>query len=371
MNLLLILAAGLAQAQGLDSTFNLHNHTYCSDGSDTPEAFVEVAQKAGVKVVAVTDHDTVACIERAVAAGKKAGVSVVPGIEISAEDDSMHILGLGIDVSNPKLVGLMTKNRQARLDRARQTVEQLNKLTAHGKPIKITLKDILVQKLNAVRKTEGKPAVDPNATEEQLLAEAGPITRPDIALTMVAKGYVRDTREAFDSYLGDEGGAAAELDGPAFKDAIGSIHAAGGIAVLAHPHTIYKYKEKPYHYSGKTYRDFDAVLEDLLVAGLDGVEQYKAGHGPAEFIVAHAKAFGAKAGKTVLLTPGSDYHGASGVGQSHFDAIGVPPDMAKLIKDALRKSSGGGGPAPRQSALTGGETSRVQAVLSGAGLEIP
>lgn len=357
---LLLLAAATASAQ-LDSSLNLHNHTYCSDGHDSPEGFVEVAKKAGVAVVSVTDHDTVDCIPRAVAAGKKAGVRVVAGIEISAEDDSIHILGLGIDIASPRLTALIAKNRQARLDRARQTVARLNQMTADGKPIRLTLKEILRHKLAAVRRTDGKPPVDPNASEEQLLAEAGPITRPDIALTMVARGYVRNTRLAFDGYLGDEGGAATKLEGPGFAIAIAAIHSAGGLAVLAHPHTIYKYKEKPYTYSGKTHADFESVLKALLDAGLDGVEQYKRNKKPAKFIVALVEAFGARSGKTVLLTPGSDYHGSSGVGQSLFDPIGIPSPMAKSIHDALNK---GGAPAPRESVLTG-ETPRVEALIQG------
>ncbi|MBI5202828.1 MAG: hypothetical protein HY925_14650, partial [Elusimicrobia bacterium] len=264
---------------------------------------------------------------------------------------------LGIDPANAGLAALMSKSRDARLDRARKTVEALNRLS-----LKITLKEVLVLKVNALRKTDGKGPVDPNASEEQLLAEAGPITRPDLALTLVAKGYVRNTREAFDKYLGDSGEAAQELDGPGFAAAIASIHAAGGIAVLAHPHTIYKFKEKPYTYSGKTYRDFNTVLSDLLEAGLDGVEQYKQGHGPADFIVRIVREFSARSGRRVLLTPGSDYHGSSGVGQPHFDAIGVPSDEADAIRAALQKTSGGGG-SPRARALGEGEISRIEAKI--------
>ncbi|MBI4241512.1 MAG: PHP domain-containing protein [Candidatus Rokubacteria bacterium] len=356
----LILSA--AAAWGLDGSLNLHNHTYCSDGSDTPEAFIELANRSGVRVVAVTDHDTVACVERAVAAGRKAGIRVVAGIELSVEDDSMHILGLNIDPGSPRLSALMDKNRKARLDRAREMIAKLNTLTTQdGVPIQLALREVLLLKVNTARKAEGKGPVASTAGEETLLAEAGPITRPDLAFAMVAKGYVRDTRAAFDRYLGDEAGAAAELDGPDFASAIAAIHAAGGIAVLAHPYTIYKYKERPYSFSGKSYRDFDALLSDLLAAGLDGIEQYKANRGPADFIVAHARAFGAKAGRRVLLTPGSDYHGSSGAGQPHFDAIPIPDDMARSILDAFGGKAGADSPV--RAPVLAGDGERVESVI--------
>lgn len=368
--LALLLTASLAlagqrpDAAGLDSRLNLHNHSYCSDGSDTPEQFIEAAKRAGIAVVSLTDHDTVACLARSAKAAREAGLRLVPGVEISVEDDSIHMLGLNIDPENAGLRQLLARNAKARLVRALETIAKLNTLAANGRPMKLELKEVLAYKLNARRRAERLPPVEPaSMTEEKLLAEIGIITRPDIAMTLVQKGYVPSANAAFSQFLGDEGEAAAELDGPSFAEAIRVIHGAGGLAVLAHPHTIYKFKQKPYSYSGKTYRDFDALLEDLLAAGLDGVEQYKNSKGPADFIVAHARDFSARAGRPVLLTPGSDYHGSSGVGQPNLASIAIPRPEAETILKLMESPGGGTRGAPSRESLVAGDAGRIERVI--------
>lgn len=339
----LALPASARQAPELDSSLNLHNHSYCSDGSDTPEALVELAARTGIKVLGITDHDNVNCVARAREAARKAGIQLVPGIEISAGDDSMHILGLSVDIEHPELRGLMEGSRKARLERSKEILAKLSKLTTKdGRPIQISLKELLIEKLRLQNSADGLAPLSPDVaaamSEEQLLSKiSAPMTRPDVAVMMVKKGYVPNTRVAFDVYLGDEGGAASELDGPSFAETIRIVHAAGGIAILAHPYTIYKGKTPPFVIEGKPYPRFEALLDVLFKAGLDGVEQYKNnGKGTVPWIVDAAQSFSAQSKRSIVLTPGSDYHGSSGVGQAHLDSIGIPKDEAERLRQALK-----------------------------------
>lgn len=349
---------------GRDATLNLHNHTYCSDGSDSPETLVELARRAGVRTLAVTDHDTTACLARGRAAAAEAGVRFVPGVEISAEDDSIHILALNVDASDAALLGLLERNSRARLERAREIVA---KLRSGG--LRVELKDVLVDKLDARRAADGKAPLPPEragaAAEGELLAELDtPLTRPDIARTLVGRGYARDFREAFDRYLGDQGEAAADMQGPPVAEVFRVVHAAGGIAVLAHPHTIYKFKARPWTYSGKPYTDFAALLEDLFEAGLDGVEQYKNQHGPERSIAEAANRYSRRTGRRVVFTPGSDYHGSSGAGQPDLLAISVPKSTADALRDALdRRREPVAGGSVRRRALGAPEVQRVDAAI--------
>jgi predicted metal-dependent phosphoesterase TrpH len=189
---------------------DLHTHSSYSDGSLSPRQLVQLAKKQRLRAIALTDHDTVAGVEEALAAGKEFGVEVVPGVEISAQypPGTMHILGYYIHASNPELLGALKKLQQARAARNPKIIERLQALG-----LEITINEVLD-------------------------LSAGQVGRPHIARALVNKGYVSSIDEAFSRYLKKGAVAYAEKFRFPPAEAIGIIRRAGGIAVLAHPFTL-------------------------------------------------------------------------------------------------------------------------------------
>jgi predicted metal-dependent phosphoesterase TrpH len=244
---------------------DLHLHTTASDGRCTPRQLVERAAKAGVSVMAVTDHDTTAAVAEVHAEALRRGIRAVTGIEITAVEAGrdLHVLGYMFDVQHKALAELLAKQRAARLAR----IEAIGaRLAAHGVPIDIA------------------PML------EQIQRESGrSIGRPHVARAMVDAGHVADTNEAFDRWLvhGRPGFVARE--GPTPEAVIDIIHQAGGIASIAHP--------------GQ--RDLAPRIPALAAAGLDAVEAFHPDHDPAlvEEYTRIARDL------DLLLTGGSDFHG--------------------------------------------------------------
>lgn len=324
------------------ASIDLHSHSYCSDGIKNPETIVQEAKDAGVSYLALTDHDTSACSARAKAKAEQLGLQFIPGIEISAEDDSVHILGLSINPSND---GFALLAASAKADRIARTNSILDKLSSLGVPLDL-LSDVLMPKLNRERRADGKPEMTLDEARaipiEKIYDEfAGQITRPDIARAMIAKGYVKNNREAFDQYLANPDKAEVPMKGPSFRDAIALIHRAGGIAILAHPYTIFKFKKFPISYSGKSYPDFENFADDLLAAGLDGFEYFRPGMEKSPEDAARvnqiATSYFQKTGRTLFLTPGSDYHGGkeSGIGPETLLKTPMPEADAAVLLRAL------------------------------------
>ena len=152
---------------------DLHTHSTASDGQYKPVDLVEKAQKAGVEVLALTDHDTIDGVEEAICAGQNLHMKVLRGVELGAsEDRHMHILGLALRPDCIQLAELCRKLRESRDERKYRIVDFLQE-----KGISIDLKEV----------------------EE--LAGGNVIARPHFAQVMVRHGYVATTREAFDRYL--------------------------------------------------------------------------------------------------------------------------------------------------------------------------
>ena len=241
---------------------DLHTHSTASDGSLPPAAVVAAARAAGLRAIALTDHDTLAGVAAARSAGEAAGVRVVAGTELSVVHDEreLHLLALHVervDALEAELADL----REARRDRAVRIVERLNAL---GVPVRL----------------------------ESVLAEAGEgaIGRPHVARALVAGGWVRDFREAFDRWLGNGRPAHVEKRRLEAGDAIRLVHDAGGLAVFAHP--------------GSTgTRD---KIERLAALGLDGVEVLHPSHGAED--IARLRALSDHFG--LVASGGSDWHGA-------------------------------------------------------------
>ncbi len=242
---------------------DLHSHTTASDGHLAPGDLVREAWNTGLRVLAITDHDTVAGLAPAREAARAVGLTLVNGIELTAVDQGrdVHVLGYFFDPGRPALAECLTRQRLARRDRLREMAERLG---AHGLAIDA---EALLAAWPAER-SRGRPA----------LAEA-----------MVTAGHVRSTREAFDRWIGEDAPAWVRREGLDVAAIVGVIHEAGGLASLAHPGLYGR----------------DEEIAGWRDAGLDALEVHHSEHGPAdvERYLAMAEAL------NMLVTGGSDFHG--------------------------------------------------------------
>jgi hypothetical protein len=188
---------------------DLHTHSSVSDGTDTPAELVEQAVRAGLDVVALSDHDTFDGLDEAVAAGEQLGIEVVRGMELScaADGNSVHLLAYGADPASP---GLASELERVRAGRQGRVAGVLAKLADLG---------VGVSEEAVMRQVGGSPSIG----------------RPHIADALVEAGHVRDRTEAFDRFLADGGPAHVTRYAIQLATGIDLVHAAGGVAVIAHP----------------------------------------------------------------------------------------------------------------------------------------
>jgi 3',5'-nucleoside bisphosphate phosphatase len=248
---------------------DLHSHTQASDGMQPPAENVRLAYEKGLAAVAITDHDTVSGIAEALEAGKRLGITVVPGVEIStrAGGKEIHVLGYYIDTEQELFLSRLEQQRNTRLGRNEAIIDKLR-----GLGIEISMEQVLSGMGRELKPDES-------------------VGRPHIADELVRLGAAADMRDAFDKYLAE--GAAAYVSPPRItpETACRWIQEAGGAAVLAHP---------------GIYGDDELVRKILETGALRGIEVYHSDHGPAEHerYLALAEEFG------LLVTGGSDFHGA-------------------------------------------------------------
>lgn len=191
---------------------DLHTHTTASDGSSTPEELVARAVAAGVTILAVTDHDTVAAVAACRgAAAQIGGLEIVPGIELSAswQGREIHVLGHFIDIEDGTLLAALERFSDARRLRMERMVE---KCRQHG--VSISFED-----LEADRDGGGK----------------GTWGRPHLARALVRLGHAKDMQDAFDRWIGSGGPAFVARSLPEAAEVIRLIRDAGGCASVAHP----------------------------------------------------------------------------------------------------------------------------------------
>jgi 3',5'-nucleoside bisphosphate phosphatase len=259
---------------------DLHTHTTASDGRCTPEELVSRAADAGVTVLGVTDHDTVAGCDPAAAACRGAGIEFVPGIEITAIRGAVdvHVLGYFIDVGSAALQSFLAEQRRLRIGRVRQMIDSLASLG-----IRLDADAIL------------KPGLDDTTRS---------VGRPWIARALVAAGHVATTAEAFDSWLARGRPAFVPRAGAPPEEVFTRIHDAGGIASMAHP--------------GLT--GHDDWIDGFVAAGMDALEAYHTNHDAQA--TAHYVAMARQL--RVAVSGGSDYHGDESHGAPHPGSVALP-----------------------------------------------
>ncbi len=243
---------------------DLHIHSHCSDGTDSPDVIVRRAFEASLQCIAITDHDTVAGVAAAQQAAKEFGLEVISGIELSTHIDGkdVHLLGYCFDPNHPKLLNTLTNIREARRDRVRAMVARLKDL---GVGQHISADDVFEH------------------------AQTASVGRPHLAAVMYEKGIVGSAREAFDRYISEDGPAYVAYATMTPEQGVALIREAGGVAVFAHPMSTQK----------------DEIIPGLVDAGLQGIEAYYPSHPVVtiDFYESLAKRYG------LVVTGGSDYHG--------------------------------------------------------------
>ncbi len=243
---------------------DLHLHTQFSDGTYSPEEMVSQARLHGLAALALTDHDTVEGCPRTAQACEAAGIEFIPGTELTAEQNGneLHILGYFIDIRNPGLLEEIGKFQHVRQNRIREMVARLNRL-------------------NVPLRAEAVFA----------LANCRAPGRPHVARALVQAGLCASLDEAFERFLKKNRPAFVPKFKMSAADAIELIHAAGGVAVMAHPGL------------NRT----DEVIPGMVEAGLDGIECFHTKHSTATA----ARYLELADRFHLLVTGGSDCHGLS------------------------------------------------------------
>jgi len=250
---------------------DLHCHTTASDGALTPTELVARAAQMVLKVIAITDHDSVDGVAEALTAGQKYGLEVIPGVEINTDvpGSEVHVLGYFVDHHDAFFKSELARLREGRVGRARRMAEVLTEM---GMPIDF-------QRIMEI-------------------AGEGSVGRPHVAQALVEAGYVRTTGEAFERFIGRRGPAYVNRMKFTPAEACVLIRQAGGVPVLAHP--VF-YDE---HGGIQTPLDLDTALPELLDAGLLGIEVYYRNYDAVtiEYLLHIARRYG------LLVTGGSDFH---------------------------------------------------------------
>jgi len=274
---------------------DLHLHTTASDGRHSPADLVRLCAEQGLRVISITDHDTLAGLEEAREAVLRVpGMDLIPGVELSVDlpGTEVHLLAYGVHPEDPTLRAHLERFRSGREVRARRMVERLAEL---GYPL----------------------------DWERVRAIAGdaPVGRPHIALAMVEQGYVPDVKTAFDRFLHFGGPAYVAREKLTPEETVGLILRCRGVPVLAHPHYV---------------QGLEEILPRLVEAGLEGMEVYYKDCTPeqVEFLRREAERF------RLLPTGGTDFHGLGRPSEVPPGTIGPPMEVVEALVERIRKRGG-------------------------------
>ncbi|HEY5548096.1 MAG TPA: PHP domain-containing protein [Coriobacteriia bacterium] len=266
-------------------TIDLHVHTTASDGLLRPADIVARALDLELRVISITDHDSVAGIDEACEAAAGTTLEVIPGVELSVHatgGGDAHILGYFVDQHDDALLVALSRLQTARFDRAVAMVDAL-RTAGHA----ISLDDVLGY------------------------ADGGAVGRVHVARALVAARSVDTIEEAFAELIGRDGPFYVRKALFLPRAALDAIHGAGGVAVLAHPGV-----------SG------EGPLVGLVAEGLDGIEAYHADHTrpQRDHFVSVARRFG------LIVTGGSDFHGP-GLRSASLGSGSCPPEVVEALRE--------------------------------------
>jgi predicted metal-dependent phosphoesterase TrpH len=273
--------AAIAAGYAID----LHTHSLRSDGALTPADLVKRAAARGVRVQALADHDTLAGVAEATAAGRELGVRIIPATELNTESEwgDAHVLGYFVDPADAELEDRLRWLRENR-----------------GRRI-----ELMVEKLNAL----GYVVELARVLE---IAQGGALGRPHLAQALFEKGHVSSYDAAFDTLLAKDSPAYIARVGLDPIEAVTLVRKHGGVPSLAHPGTVV---------------GLDELLPKLVAVGLAGIEAYYGGHTPemTARCLDHARRL------DLVPTGGSDFHGRGDHG-TDLGGVFVPPETIERLE---------------------------------------
>jgi predicted metal-dependent phosphoesterase TrpH len=246
---------------------DLHTHSSASDGSFTPGQLMDLAASRGLSAIALTDHDTISGLEEARQQAKKRGIGFIPGIEVEIcwEPGEFHLLGLGIHRPSPAFLKALEELSRRREKRNLQILDRIRKMG-----VSADYGDIL-------RISGGKF-----------------IGRPHFASFLVERKLAKNREQAFSRFLGKGRPLYVPKEGLEFEEALDCIKGSGGIAVLAHPMSLYV-----------SWGRLPKLMETLKAGGLDGLEAWHPTAKPRA--CRRLEELGRSLG--LFITAGSDFHG--------------------------------------------------------------
>ncbi|MCE1246261.1 MAG: PHP domain-containing protein [Firmicutes bacterium] len=270
---------------------DLHTHTNASDGTLSPEQLIHKAVNCGVRLLSITDHDSIAGIKRATEAVKNYRIDFIPGVELSAdyEQDELHILGYFINPDNPEFSNALESLRVERMERIDKILAKLEEF-----------------------------GVNPGRANVDKFAEGESIGRPHIARAMQEAGFVGSVYDAFQKYL--KKGCPCYVPRRKLTPAqtVKLISDTGGIPVAAHPGLM---------------NNFTGVFKELMDAGLKGIEAFHPEHTvqQMDYFFQLAKE------NNLIVTAGSDYHGPVPGKISSLGMTGLSNEVIQEIYNLYHK----------------------------------
>ncbi len=276
---------------------DLHTHTTESDGTFTPRELVEAAAEAGLKTLAITDHDTFSAFDLAAPLAEKLGVRLVRGIEVTTKEGPRNVHLLGYFFAGPagaRFDSWLEHQLQGRRERNERLAARLREI---GLNVEVAEAEKYGRRLTG---------------------------RPHFARVLVDKGYVHTVREAFDRYIGESGDAYVEREAPGVETAVSEIRAAGGIVSLAHPIRL----------MAPSPEAEEKLIAGFVEAGLPAIEAFHSDHGASD--VERYLAIAAK--YELAVSGGSDFHGTHRVGVE-LGRINGGREIPEWILPALEERS--------------------------------
>lgn len=258
------------------SKADLHIHTTASDGKSTPEQIIKNAKKHRLKVISITDHDTIKGYQNAKKMAEEYGITLLSGAEITADfkGKERHLLAYCFEPDHPKIENMLVCHNHSRLKRGKWIIDQLL-----------------------------KKGLDIDIEEVKAEAHGSNIGRPHIASVLIDKGYVASFKEAFIRYLSDQSLGKIYNEYYSYHKVIETVKQAGGAVVVAHPGNLYSLKD----------------LEELVEAGIDGIEFLHPSHNYKK--QKQIEAFADE--HDLLKTGGSDFHGSSNGYKKFFGVVTI------------------------------------------------